>query len=76
MMVKVQDVCTLVKVQVTQKKATQVEVKVLQKIVLEVQVKSKQLYLKYTQKYFNRLKMNALARLQHIITYKPGVCTG
>ena len=61
-LVKVQNVCTTnctgVKVQVTQQKATQVEVKVFQKIELEVQVTRKQLLLlKYTQKYFYRLKL-------------------
>ena len=36
------------------------------KIVLEVQVKSKQLYLKYTQKYFYRPKNIILAKLKYV----------
>ena len=49
---QVQFYSTWVKVQVTGNKATQVEVKVLPKKVLEVQVQSKQMYLKYSKKYF------------------------
>ena len=56
MLVQVHLFSTWVKVQVTGKKATQVEVKVLPKNVLEVQVQSKEMYLKYRQKYFIDLK--------------------
>ena len=55
-LVQVQLFSTGVKVQVTGEKSTQVEVKVLPKNVLEVQVQSKDMYLKYRQKYFINLK--------------------
>ena len=63
-LVKVQNWCTWVKVQVTHKKATQVEVKVLKKNC--TWSTSKQLYLKYTQKYFYQPKNISLARLHHV----------